>query len=436
MEDRWKVIIIGGGPAGLLAAGQAAASSMPTLLLEKMDRPGRKLRITGKGRCNLTNVATLDEFLKHFHPHGRFLQYAFRGFFSQDLIEFLDSLGVETTVERGGRVFPRSNDAQQVVDALLAWVKSQGVTVRTGRRVSAISRIDDAWSITVEHSSLRSKDKTAREGYIPETYRAEAVILATGGVSYPGTGSTGDGYRLAAALGHEIVPIRPALIPLITGGDVAGRLQGLSLRNVRCTLLVDGKNQAQEFGEMLFTHNGLSGPIILTVSRRAVDALLAGSQVEIAIDLKPALDHHILDARLQRELDAHGKRFFQTLLAELLPRSLIPVCIDATGIPTEKPGHQVNSEERKRLRLWLKDFRLEVIGHAPLAQAIVTAGGVELKQVDPRSMQSRLHPGLYFAGELLDLDADTGGYNLQASFSTGWLAGQSAARIIASLQAH
>jgi predicted Rossmann fold flavoprotein len=267
--------------------------------------------------------------------------------------------------------------------------------------------------------------RVARSGPL---YRADAVILATGGASYPGTGSTGDGYRLAAAMGHTIVPIRPALVPLETAGDIAPRLQGLSLRNVSVRVWVDGKKQAEAFGEMLFTHFGLSGPIILSLSRQVVDALRQGQQVSLAIDLKPALDEHKLDARLLRDLDEHGKQQFQTLLKELLPRKLIPVCIELTGIPADRVGHQITVEERRRLRTWLKDFRLEVTGYRPLTEAIITAGGVDTREVDARTMASRLVDGLYFAGEVLDLDADTGGYNLQAAFSTGWVAGRSAAQ--------
>ncbi len=426
MRETWQVIVIGGGPAGLMAAGQAAASGARTMLLEKMDRPGRKLRITGKGRCNLTNIASMEEFQLHFHPNGRFLQHAFHRFFTQDLLDFLSTLRIDTTIERGGRVFPASGDAQQVVDALVGWAQEQGVTIRTNRRVSALERGDAGWHLSVERLRSRGQMPTTGADVSEERLSGKAVILATGGASYPGTGSTGDGYRLAETLGHPVTPIRPALVPLITADDLVGRLQGLSLRNVRCTLLTNGKPQAREFGEMLFTHNGLSGPIILTLSRRAVDGLLTGARVSVSIDLKPALEQDILDARLRREFDAHGKRLFKTILGELLPRSLIPICIDLTGIPADKPGHQITADERKRLRLWLKDFQLEIVGHAPIAQAIVTAGGVDLKQVDPRSLESRLHPGLFFAGELLDLDADTGGFNLQAAFSTGWLAGGSA----------
>jgi len=426
-EEVFDLIVIGGGPAGMMAAGQAAGRGFNTLLLEKMDRPGRKLRISGKGRCNLTNIDDLDHFLGHFQPQARFLRHAFHQFFSEDLIQFFGSLGVETVVERGGRVFPASSDAQQVVDALRAWTGRQGAVIRCGIAVEKLMAAEASWLVQARVAGRRQRPlPIADEDPIP--LHARAVVLATGGSSYPGTGSTGDGYRIAAGLGHQVTVQRPALIPLDTAGDVAARLEGLSLRNVELNLLVDGHRQAHAFGEMLFTHFGVSGPIVLTLSLQAVDALRGGREVVLSIDLKPALDHGTLDARLLRELDAHGKRQFGTLLASLLPRSLIPVCVEQSGIPADKPAHQITAEERKRLRLWLKDFRLIVTGHRPLAQAIVTAGGVALGEVDPRTMQSRLHPGLFFAGEVLDVNADTGGYNLQAAFSTGRLAGSSAAR--------
>ena len=408
-----QVIVVGAGAAGLMAAGQAAEAGARVLLLEKMECPGRKLRIAGKGRCNLTNVAPLEDFLAHFGPNGCFLRQAFARFFTPDLVAFFEGLGVRTVTERGGRVFPASGQAQDVVDALVRWVRRCGVTLHT--RSPVVRLLTEGKRVI----GVRVADG--------RTYPSDAVIVATGGASYPATGSTGDGYRLAEAVGHTIVPIRPALVPLETAGDVAPRLQGLSLRNVTARLLVDGRERAAGFGEMLFTHFGVSGPIILALSRQAVDALREGKRVAIAIDLKPALDEQILDARLLRDLDTHGKRHFRTLLKGLLPAKLIPVCIDLVGIPPDKAAHQITAKERARLRTWLKDFRLEVSGHRPLAEAIVTAGGVALNEVDPRTMGSRLIEGLYFAGEVLDLDADTGGYNLQAAFSTGWVAGRSAA---------
>ncbi len=407
-----QVIVVGAGAAGLMAAGQAAEAGAEVLLLEKMARPGRKLRIAGKGRCNLTNVAPLEEFIAHFGPNGRFLRQAFARFFAPDLVAFFKERGLRTVTERGGRVFPASGQAQDVVDALVRWVHRCGATLRTQASV--------AW-LPVEGGRVAGVELA--DG---RTYPADAVIVATGGASYPATGSTGDGYRLAEALGHTIVPIRPALVPLETAGNIAPRLQGLSLRNVTARLLVDGHEETAGFGEMVFTHFGLSGPIILTLSRQAVDALREGKRVAIALDLKPALDERTLDARLLRDLDAHGKRHFRTLLKGLLPAKLVPVCIDLVGIPPDKAAHQITAQERARLRAWLKDFRLEVSGHRPLAEAIVTAGGVALNEVEPRTMESRLIEGLYFAGEVLDLDADTGGYNLQAAFSTGWVAGRQA----------
>ena len=411
----------------MMAAGQAAQRGADVLLLEKMDRPGRKLRITGKGRCNLTNIAEIDAFLAHFGPSGVFLRQAFARFFSEDLVGFFEGLGVKMVTERGGRVFPASDQADEVADALLDWALAQGVTVRTASAVERLAvEADGGVAVGIAGPSSASGVAGDRGEAAIEWVKGDAVILATGGASYPGTGSTGDGYRLAKELGHTIVLIRPALVPLDTAGDVAARLEGLSLRNVAVRVWFDDRMQDQAFGEMLFTRFGVSGPIILTLSRDIVDALRSRKRVRLSIDLKPALDDEKLDARLLRELDARGKRQYRTLLKDLLPRTLIPVCIEQTGIPADKVAHQITAMERLRLLRWLKDFRLEVTGHRPIAQAIITAGGVDTREVDPRTMASRLVPGLYLAGELLDVDADTGGYNLQAAFSTGWMAGRSA----------
>ncbi len=405
----------------MMAAGQAAQMGAETLLLEKMDRPGRKLHIAGKGRCNLTNVASVSEFIAHFGPSGRFLRQAFQEFFNSDLVAFFEELGVRTVTERGGRVFPASSEAQDVVDALVWWARECGVTLHT---CSPVERL------LVEGGQVTGVQVSRNQvsGEKPGFYSADAVIVATGGASYPATGSTGDGYRLAQAVGHTIVPVRPALVPLETVGDVAPRLQGLSLRNVTVRVWANGKKQAEAFGEMLFTHFGVSGPIILSLSRQVVDALRLGQRVILSIDLKPALDEGKLDARLIRDLDAYGKQQFHTILKGLLPSKLIPVCTELTDIPPAKVANQITSEERQRLRAWLKDFRLEVTGYRPFTEAIITAGGVDTREVDPRTMASRLVEGLYFAGEVLDVDADTGGYNLQAAFSTGWVAGRSAAQ--------
>ncbi len=425
-----RVIVIGGGPAGLIAAGQAAKLGAETMLLEKMDRPGRKLRITGKGRCNVTNIAPLSQFIEHFRPNGRFLRQAFSQFLTSELLAFLEELGVPTVTERGGRVFPASGRAQDVVDALVQWIGECGVKLRNrsvvewlnveGEKVTGVK--------TYKAVSRMRKASTIRPS-CGQIYHADAVIIATGGASYPETGSTGDGYQLAELAGHSIVQIRPALVPLETRGDIAQRLQGLSLRNVKVQVRVDGKKGGQGFGEMVFTHFGVSGPVILFLSRQVVDALRLGQKVELSIDLKPALDHGKLDARLLRELDAHGKKHFRTLLKELLPRKLIPVCMDLVDILPGKVGHQITTRERKRLRMWLKDFRLQVNAYRPFKEAVVTAGGVNTREVEPRTMASRIVEHLYFAGEVLDVDADTGGYNLQAAFSTGWIAGKSAAQL-------
>jgi predicted Rossmann fold flavoprotein len=262
------------------------------------------------------------------------------------------------------------------------------------------------------------------------TYFSKIVIVTTGGASYPGTGSTGDGYHLAKTVGHKIIPIRPALVPLITAGNLAKQCQGLSLRNVKVTVWTDEKKTDEGFGEMLFTHFGISGPIILTLSGKIVDSLAQKRSVETSIDLKPALDDKKLDLRLLRDIDSYGKKHFHSILKGLLPQKLIPVCISQTGISADKVCNQITSSERRKLRNWLKNFRLIITGHRSFRQAIITAGGVDTTEIDPRTMASRRIVGLYFAGEVLDVDADTGGYNLQAAFSTGWLAGLSAAEYL------
>lgn len=412
------IIVIGGGAAGLLAAGTAAKNGAEVLLLEKMPETGRKLLLTGKGRCNITNVAPKSEFIQHFGRNGRFLQRPFARFFSDELLQLLAEEGVTVVTERGGRVFPESGHAQTVGDALLSYARRNGVRIWTGAAVSSIETAENGL-FTISLSSSGGKS--------PTVLTARCVILATGGASYPGTGSTGDGYRFAKALGHHVHAIRPALVPLTTRGHTAQKLQGLSLRNVRLTLLVDEKPAGEAFGEMVFTHFGISGPIVLTFSKLAVDALQAGKRVAVSFDLKPALHEDKLDARLRRDLDAQGRKQLSTLLKGLLPRKLIPVCLEETGLSPSLEAHQVTAEQRACLRTWLKDFRLDVSGHRSFKQAVITAGGVDLREVDSGTMQSRLVPGLYFAGEVLDLDADTGGYNLQAAFTTGWLAGTSAA---------
>lgn len=417
-----QVVVIGGGAAGLMAAGQAAAASAPVLLLERTARLGTKLRITGKGRCNLTNTAEMDDFLEHFRfpdPEGDahlYLRNAFARFFAPDLVAFFQDLGVETNVERGGRVFPSSNNAHQVAEALARFAREQGVEIRT------LSRVEKLW---LEDGGLRGV--ILQDG---ERIAAGAAIVATGGASYPKTGSTGDGYRLAEQAGHRVLPIRPALVPLVLAGTEPRAMAGLSLRNVEVRLLLDGQEVARDFGEMLFTHYGVSGPIILSLSGPAVQRLGRG-RLQMSINLKPALGAEKLDARLRRDIDQFGKRSYRNLLKELLPLKMIDVFVARSGIPPAKPGHQISAEERLRVRELLHDFRLAIVGHRPLEEAIVTAGGVDTREVDPRTMASRLVQGLYFAGEVLNVQADTGGYNLQAAFSTGYVAGRAAAGRVA-----
>jgi len=390
----------------LIAAGQAVKSGADVLVLEKMPRPGRKLRITGKGRCNLTNEKPLPEFISHFGRNGKFLIPAFSSFFTSELLAFFKSIGVLTVTERGDRVFPASDKADDVVEALLRWVYNLRVTIKNNSWVKRLI-VKDSRVIGVRVT--REKSSSYRD------YKADAVIITTGGASYPATGSSGDGYKLAETIGHTIVPIRP-------------RLQGLSLRNVNARLYIDGKKKAEEFGEMIFTHFGLSGPIILTLSKHAVDALRLKKRVAISIDLKPALDNARLEVRLLRDIQEHGNKKFSSMLKGLLPQKLIPVCVDTTRVLSGTPANQLTSAERKRLKAWLKDFRLEISGYRPFTEAIITAGGVSTREVNPQTMESKIVKGLYLAGELLDIDADTGGYNLQAAFSTGWLAGRSAVR--------
>ena len=405
--------MVGGGAAGLMAAGQAALNGAATLILEKMSSLGRKLGITARGRCNLTNIAPLREFIKHYGPNGRFLRPAFSEFFTSELISFLKSLGVQTVVEDDRRVFPRSGKAQDVVDALIGWV------VRNGAKIQADNSVE---KLLVEKGFIFGVKMSGGK-----IYKADAVIIATGGASYPATGSSGDGYRLAQTVGHNIVSVRPALVPIITAGDIARRIQGVSLRNVKVSLIIGGMKAGEITGEMLFTHFGLSGPIILTLSKQIVDALCAGKETIISIDLAPQLEEEELDKHLLYILNERGRQKTRSILKTLLPEKLIPVCAQLSGVDSNKLAHQVTVEERRRLRLWLKDFRISVIGYRPLKEAMVTAGGVDLDEVEQRTMQSRLVRGLYFAGEVLDIDGDTGGYNLQAAFSTGRLAGQSAA---------
>ncbi len=406
-----KVIVIGGGPAGMIAASEAAKSGTLTILLEKQNQLGHKLSLTGKGRCNLTNTAELEQFLERFGRNGRFLRQAFNEFFSEELTSMFRDLGVEIKTERGGRIFPDNDDAVAITEAMVRLIKKNNVKFRMNSHVTEL---------------MIENDKIFGVRCGGKIIKGDAVIIATGGLSYPATGSTGDGYRLAKSAGHNIINTRPALIPLVTKGNIAKRLQGVSLRNVKVKLIIDGKKKADAFGEMLFTHYGLSGPIILTLSRLAVDALNEKKKVKLSIDLKPALDMQKLEERLLRDIKELGKRQISALMKGLLPSKMIPVSLDLNKLDHETTCNHIKTAERRRLCEWLKNFEFEVISHRPIKEAIVTAGGIATKEINPRTMESKLVKGLYFAGETIDVDGETGGYNLQAAFSTGWLAGKSA----------
>lgn len=423
MNSSYDITIIGAGPAGILAAGQAASLGVKVLLLEKMEKPARKLRITGKGRCNITNMKSLDEYLKEISPEPRFLRQAFGSFFNQDIVNLLNQNDVETKEERGQRVFPKSDKAWDVAEALVNWARINGVEILTHSQVE---------ELIVENTNIKGvKVKNTKSG-LTEVIKSKCVIIATGGMSYPATGSTGDGYSFAKSAGHLIENLRPSLVGIETK-QVYNKAVGLSLRNISATLWINGKKNLSEFGESEFTKYGLDGPIILRLSRQIVDSLIAGKKVEISLDLKPALDNQKLEARLQRDIAELGNKDFKSLLKQLLPSQLIDVFSEILNINPSKPLKQLNGIEKKKLINLLKDLRFEVIGNRGWNEAIVTAGGVSIKEINPKTMESKKISNLYFAGEIIDVDGNTGGYNLQIAFSTGWLAGESAAKKVQGL---
>jgi len=423
-ERHYDIVIIGAGPAGLMAGIESYRPSRKILILEKMPRPALKLRISGKGRCNITNYASLNEFLSHFGKNGRFLKFAFAEFFNTDLLEYFEKLGVVFKLEQGGRYFPQNDKASGVVEALLTRVKALKISLVTRSEVTGISTSPEGKFLVSINKKNSDGSKTGQSIHT----EADNVVVATGGKSYPGTGSTGTGYKLAAHFGHTVTPVMPALVPIETKGDTAKKLQGLSLRNVKAKILVNNKKVDERFGEMLFTDFGVSGPIILSLSGNIVKLLQEKQPVFLSIDLKPALDHEALDKRLLREINENSRQSFKSLLKKLLPRKLMPVFIEALKISEEKQLNQLANEERKRLRMLLKEFSFEVSGYRSLDEAIITSGGVSIKEINPQTMESKLVKGLYFAGEVIDIDADTGGFNLQAAFSTGWVAGRALCR--------
>ena len=405
-----QIVVVGAGPAGMMAAIKAAENGAEVVILEKMKKPGRKMMITGKGRCNITNAADVPEIIRNIHGNGRFLNSSMRAFDNQDVIYFFEGQGVPTKVERGNRVFPVSDKAQDVVDAMVERIHELGVTIETETTVKDI--------LTQEGRVAGVRTTTGA------IYKADAVILCVGGASYPGTGSTGDGYAMAEALGHTIETVRPSLVPLVAEDDWVKEVQGLSLRNVRGTLRVDGEKAAEMFGEMMFTHYGVTGPIILSMSRTASEYLAAGDHfLELSINLKPALSEEKLDARIQRDFEKYQRKQLGNALVDLLPHKLIGPVLDSAFLAPDKPVHQITVEERHRLVQTLQDLTLVITDTRPLAEAIVTVGGVSVKEINPKTMESKLVPGLYFAGEVVDVDGYTGGYNLQAAFSMGAAAG-------------
>ena len=410
LDNQKNVIVVGGGAAGMMAAITAARQGAAVTLIEPNEKVGRKIYITGKGRCNVTNSCDRDAFMASVPRNGKFLYSAVSKFGPRDTWNFFESLGVPLKVERGNRVFPQSDKAADIIDALFFEMRRRGVAV-----------LQDRVTALVEQDGVLTGVKCEKSGAV----WGDAVILATGGASYPRTGSTGDGYRLAQAVGHTVVPIRGSLVPLESADPDCKKMQGLSLRNVELKVKNQkGKVVYHELGELLFTHFGLSGPLILSASAHMNfdrDAYTAH------IDLKPALDEQKLDARLVRDFETRSNQNFSTALGGLIPQSMIPVMVERTGISGDEKVRDLRREQRRSLLEELKDFKISVKGTRPVDEAIITAGGVKVGEIDPKTMASKKVEGLYFAGELLDVDAYTGGFNLQIAWSTGYVAGLSAA---------
>lgn len=404
-----QIVVIGGGAAGLMAAVIAGREGARVILLEKMNMVGKKMGITGKGRCNITNSADISDFIKNTPGNGKFLYGAYERFSNIDLLALLHEWGLKTRVERGGRVFPESDSALEVRNLFMKMLKKYNVTVHLNEAVTKIVTKDN-----VVTGVVTTKD----------SYACEAVIIATGGASYPLTGSTGDGYRLAEGVGHSITDIRPSLVPIVTEESWVKDIMGLSLRNVEVSIVSKGKVQAKMFGEMMFTHFGVTGPTILSLSH-TVGKLLRKKKtapIAVSINLKPALTPEVLDKRLQKDFDLYSKKQLANGMKDLLPSNLIPIIISLAKLDLAKPINQITKEERQQLCHVLQHMTLTVKGLRPVEEAIVTAGGISLKEFNPKTMESKLVKGLYGAGEVLDIDAFTGGYNLQAAFSTGYVA--------------
>jgi len=397
-------IVIGGGPAGMMAAITAAGQGSRVLLLEKNNRLGKKLLITGKGRCNVTNDCTAQEVLQNTPRNGRFLYSAMTAFPPERTKAFFESRGCPLKTERGNRVFPQSDRAQSILDCLERTLRESGATVRYERAIRILTREGKVSGVETES----------------RTYESRWVILATGGVSYPATGSTGDGYDMAKALGHTVTETEGNLVPLECAGRDHSDMQGLSLRNVGVRLENGkGKTLYRDFGELLFTHFGVSGPTVLSASCH-----LKGEGCRLHLDLKPALEEEKLDARILRDLEQYRNRSMENALTDLLPRSMIPVVLRRLEIPPQLQANSLTRQKRRELTRLLKDFSLEITGKRPVSEAIITSGGIKVSEIDPKTMESKRVPGLFFAGEIIDCDAYTGGFNLQIAWATAVSAGQ------------
>ena len=406
-----KITVIGGGPAGMMAAAAAAGEGAIVTLLEHNSYLGKKLGSTGKGRCNITNAADISEFIHNIPINGKFMHSAFFAFNNQDILNLLARFGVETKIERGGRVFPTADKAKTVVDALKHYVRSMGVRVV----------FDGAADLLKEDTGFCVRRKNG------SAIHCDKVIVATGGASYPQTGSDGSGYRFAKALGHTVVAPSPSLVPLTTRGNLAAKLMGLSLKNVSIKITDENnKTVYSDFGEMLFAHYGVSGPMILSASAHLRE--FDKKRYTLTVDLKPALDSAALDKRILRDFEAEQNKDFINSLDALLPQKMIPVIVELSKIPPRKKVRDITRQERLALGFAMKNVTLEITGTRPIAEAIVTSGGVSVKEINPKTMESKLVPGLFFAGEVIDVDAYTGGFNLQIAYSTGHLAGQSAGK--------
>lgn len=400
-----KVVVIGGGAAGLMCAGRCAQRGFDVIVVEKMDRPARKLMITGKGRCNVTNASfELDDLISNVPTNPRFLYSAFSNFMPYDTMAFFEEQGVPLKIERGNRVFPVSDKAVDIVDALVGYCKNNGVKI-----IHGCVKVFEMQENLIKSIILDDKSKLD----------CDVAVVATGGKSYSKTGSTGDGYTLAKSVGHTVTPIKPSLVPLVCPNNFIPKLQGLSLKNISLTLFENGREIYSDFGEMLFTHYGLSGPVVLSASSHIRN--MGKADYSVVIDLKPALDFDTLDKRIQRDFTQLSNKDFINSLNKLLPKKLIPVIVLLSGIEPSKKVNQLTKEERHSLVKLIKNFKVDVTGFRPVEEAIVTSGGVNVKEIDPKTMKSKIVDNLYFAGEVIDVDAYTGGFNLQIAFSTAVL---------------